>query len=64
MFQVAAIGCFLIVMIPAGCAIFPQMCAIETEKLKIVEPSAYEEIMAKYKTESDMPKTLYFNKGL
>ena len=60
----AAIGCFLIVMIPTGCALFPQMCAIETEKLKQVEPSAYEEMRAKYKTEAEMPKVLYFNKGL
>ena len=51
-------------MVPVGCALFPQMCEIEPEKLKQVEPQAYEEMRAKYKSEEDMPKMLFFNKGL
>jgi hypothetical protein len=53
---VLGIGCFLIFMVPTGCAIFPQNCEIKTASLKMSEPE--------YGADEAVPKALYFNKGL
>ena len=58
-------GCFLTVMVPVGCALYPQQCAVSTADLKSWEPEAYAQLLEKYGSgEGAIPKTLYFNKGL
>ncbi|XP_076436836.1 sideroflexin-2-like [Babylonia areolata] len=60
--QVLLSGLTLLVMVPVGCAIFPQQCSIKTEKLKLMDSSQLEKLR---QTKGDnMPDTLYFNKGL
>jgi hypothetical protein len=59
-----AVGCFLIFMVPVGCAIFPQTYEVKSASLKTSEPEAYSQLLKKYVTEDAVPKTLYFNKGL
>ncbi len=59
-----SVGCFLIFMVPVGCALFPQQCAVQTDKIKTSEPEAYKQLLEKYGKEEAIPKTLYFNKGL
>jgi hypothetical protein len=61
---VLGIGCFLIFMVPTGCAIFPQNCEIKTASLKMSEPEAYKQLLKKYGADEAVPKALYFNKGL
>ena len=63
-FQVMSVGCFLIFMVPVGCALFPQQCEIKTANLKSKEPEAFAELLKKYGKEESIPETLYFNKGL
>ena len=63
-FQVLGVGCFLIFMVPIGCAIFPQNAAVSPQQLKKAEPKAYDMLLAKYGSEDRIPKELYFNKGL
>ena len=63
-FQVMCVGCFLTVMVPVGCALFPQQCAVNTNDLKSWEPEAYAQLLEKYGSDAAIPKTLYFNKGL
>ena len=62
--QVMCVGCFLTVMVPAGCALFPQQCAVNAADLKSWEPEAWAQLLEKYGSEAAVPKTLYFNKGL
>ena len=59
------IGCFLVVMVPAGCALFPQTCSVTVDRLKTVEPAAFEQLKKKFENDpGKMPSVLYFNKGL
>ena len=62
--QVLCVGCFLTAMVPAGCALYPQQCAVSTADLKSWEPEAYAQLLEKYGTQDAIPKKLYFNKGL
>ncbi len=63
-FQVLSVGCFLMVMVPAGCALFPQTCAVSAESLRTADPKAFQQLCLAYPEEKDRPKVLYFNKGL
>ncbi|XP_055628248.1 sideroflexin-2 [Toxorhynchites rutilus septentrionalis] len=59
-FQVAVVGCFLTIMVPVACALFPQTATLNTNVMKIMEPQYY-----KAMAESGyIPATVYFNKGL
>jgi len=60
-FQVASVGCFLLVMVPFACSLFPQDVQIAATSLKS-DPVLYEELEKKYG--SSMPDTFYYNKGL
>lgn len=60
--QIFLSGVSLLVMVPIGCALFNQRCSIATEKLKVMDQKNYDDVVNKYGT--DMPKILYFNKGL
>ena len=52
-------------MVPVGCALFPQNCAIESEALRKMDPAAFREMEERFAADPEkMPKTLYFNKGL
>uniref|UniRef100_A0A8D8AVQ8 Sideroflexin-2 n=1 Tax=Culex pipiens TaxID=7175 RepID=A0A8D8AVQ8_CULPI len=59
-FQVVAVGCFLTVMVPTACALFPQTASLDTKTMKIFEPQFYEDLR-KYE---NIPQKIYFNKGL
>lgn len=56
-------GLSLLVMVPIGCALFNQRSSISVHDLKIMDHSKYEDIVNRYGQEN-IPKTLYFNKGL
>ncbi|XP_061189018.1 sideroflexin-2-like [Saccostrea echinata] len=60
--QILLSGLSLVVMVPVGCALFNQQCSISVDKLKIFDSDAYEEVKSKYG--KNIPKRLYFNKGL
>ncbi|KAI0221184.1 Sideroflexin-2 [Lamellibrachia satsuma] len=60
-FQTVMIGCFLLIMVPVGCALFPQKSSIGLVTLKQFEPQKYEEAQSKF---NNLPDVLYFNKGL
>lgn len=60
--QTAICGAFLVFMTPTACALFPQRCSIPTDRLGLLDSKNYEELKSKYGT--DIPKQLYFNKGL
>ncbi|XP_072042588.1 sideroflexin-2-like [Amphiura filiformis] len=57
-FQTLASGAILILMVPVGCALFPQKASIAVDKL---EPDLREEIYNKY---GNAIQRVYFNKGL
>ncbi|XP_055588598.1 sideroflexin-2 [Uranotaenia lowii] len=59
-FQVMVVGCFLTVMVPTACALFPQTASISTSTMKLLEPQLFESM--EYKGE--LPSKVYFNKGL
>ncbi|XP_026288551.1 sideroflexin-2 [Frankliniella occidentalis] len=61
-FQTAAVGCFLLFMVPFGCAIFPQRASLSTSFIKKYEPEEYEKMVKQ--TNGKVPETVYFNKGL
>jgi len=61
-FQVAGVGCFLTLMVPLACALFPQDVEISTDTLRRSDPEVYETIQKKYG--SNIPHTFYYNKGL
>ncbi|KAF0289372.1 Sideroflexin-2 [Amphibalanus amphitrite] len=56
-------GAVLLLMVPVGCAIFPQTCRISPETLRRLEPASYEELRRRYGPQP-LPAALYFNKGL
>ncbi|XP_054975382.1 sideroflexin-2 isoform X1 [Sorex araneus] len=56
--QVLLCGCFLVFMVPVGCALFPQICELPVSSL---EPELQDTIKAKY---GDTVPYVYFNKGL
>lgn len=60
--QMLLVGCFLLVMTPTACALFPQRCSISVDRLNIVDSDFYEELRAHHG--ADVPRRLYFNKGL
>ncbi|XP_055531094.1 sideroflexin-2 [Wyeomyia smithii] len=59
-FQVVVVGCFLTVMVPTACALFPQTASISTGIIKVLEPEFYEDMRRNGK----IPSKVYFNKGL
>lgn len=61
-FQVMMVGCFLTVMVPAACSIFPQQAGISLATIRRFEKELYEEMYAEHK--GNLPETVYFNKGL
>ncbi|XP_023346028.1 sideroflexin-2 [Eurytemora carolleeae] len=61
-FQVGGVGCFLLVMVPFACALFPQDAQISAKQLKSSDPEAYERLETKYGAE--IPQTFFYNKGL
>ncbi|KAK0183304.1 hypothetical protein PV327_001357 [Microctonus hyperodae] len=61
--QVLLCGCFLTLMVPTACALFPQNCPIATSTLKRWEPASYE-LLKKNCENNETPEYLYFNKGL
>ncbi|XP_046330906.2 sideroflexin-2-like [Haliotis rufescens] len=60
--QVLLSGLVLLFMTPTACALFPQRCPIQTDRLRAMEPQRIEKAMEKYGDR--LPMTLYFNKGL
>uniref|UniRef100_A0A7N6ALD2 Sidoreflexin n=1 Tax=Anabas testudineus TaxID=64144 RepID=A0A7N6ALD2_ANATE len=56
--QVMMVGVFLIFMVPAACALFPQRCSMAVSKL---EPELRDSIISQY---GDGVQRVYFNKGL
>lgn len=61
-FQVAGVGCFLLLMVPFACALFPQNVEITSEYLRSKDPEAYSQLQAKYPDR--IPLNLVYNKGL
>uniref|UniRef100_A0A8D8UYJ1 Sidoreflexin n=1 Tax=Cacopsylla melanoneura TaxID=428564 RepID=A0A8D8UYJ1_9HEMI len=59
-FQTLGVGCFLMVMVPTACAIFPQQSSIAVPTLEKLEPETAEQIKARHKKLD----AVYFNKGL
>lgn len=60
--QVMMVGCFLTVMVPGACGLFPQRCSMKTTTIKWLEPEAYANMMQMNK--DNIPERVYFNKGL
>ncbi|XP_076240437.1 sideroflexin 2 [Calliopsis andreniformis] len=60
--QVMLVGCFLTVMVPTACALFPQNCSIKSSTIQRWEPENYE--LLKKNCGANIPMYLYFNKGL
>lgn len=61
-FQVMAVGCFLIVMVPTACGLFPQRASLSSSTIKRFEPELYKQI--EELTKNKVPENVYFNKGL
>lgn len=61
-FQITGVGCFLLLMVPIACAIFPQDATITLDKIKTSDTDAYKELQEKYG--ENIPEILYYNKGL
>lgn len=52
-------------MVPAGCALFPQICEVDVAGLARSDPAAFAQLQERFAgNEEKMPKKLYFNKGL
>jgi hypothetical protein len=52
-------------MTPLGCALYPQMNPVSVANLKMKEPKTYENLVEKCsELKIELPRTLYFNKGL
>ena len=60
--QVAGVGCFLLLMVPTGCALFPQYVTVNTAELRESEPEAWAELRRRYG--DSVPTQLHYNKGL
>lgn len=60
-FQVLGVGCFLLLMVPVACSIYPQTITITSESLRS-EPEAFRQLEQKYGDK--IPELLYYNKGL
>jgi len=61
-FQVLGVGCFLLVMVPMACSIFPQTVTVTSESLRSSDPEAFRQLEDKYG--DNIPKVLFYNKGL
>lgn len=61
-FQVLGVGCFLLLMVPLSCAIFPQIVTLESKSLRLSDPEAYRQLQEKYG--ENIPELLFYNKGL
>lgn len=59
-FQVTVVGCFLTVMVPTACALFPQTASLSTNIIRMLEPEFYAQITEK----GSIPEKVYYNKGL
>ena len=55
-------GCFLLFMVPAACALFPQTVSVSTASLRTQDPEAFSQLQMKYG--DTIPITVYYNKGL
>jgi len=62
-FQVLGVGCFLTLMVPLACALFPQTVTITSKSLRSSDPIAYQQLKDKFGVD-DIPQVLYYNKGL
>lgn len=63
-FQTMMVGGFLIFMVPFACALFPQCCEMRTSVIEMFEPQKYGEILQTVGSKDQVPKYIYFNKGL
>lgn len=61
-FQVMMAGCFLTVMVPTACGLFPQRASLSSSIIEKFEPEFYKEIAEK--TKGKVPEKIFFNKGL
>jgi len=61
-FQVLGVGCFLLVMVPLACSIFPQTMSVTSESLRSSDPEAFQQLKDKYGEK--IPRVLFYNKGL
>ncbi|XP_017843779.1 sideroflexin-2 [Drosophila busckii] len=61
-FQTLMVGCFLCFMVPTACALFPQQCGLDSSTMRRFEPELYEQM--EQRTQGNVPKRVYFNKGL
>jgi len=62
-FQVLVVGCFLLVMVPAACSLFPQKCSIQMSTIERFERTKYQDIKSRF-VDQRLPTIVYFNKGL
>eukprot|EP00094_Tigriopus_californicus_P009303 TCALIF_08969-PA protein Name:"Similar to SFXN2 Sideroflexin-2 (Homo sapiens)" AED:0.07 eAED:0.07 QI:8/0.66/0.57/1/0.83/0.71/7/214/1069 len=62
-FQVLGVGTCLLLMVPIGCAVYPQNCAISVAELEQNDSDAFQELKKNYGARP-LPQYLYFNKGL
>lgn len=60
--QTVLVGCFLIFMTPAACALYPQKCSLNVSTLQKWEPEKY--LKLKSSCNGVLPDKVYFNKGL
>lgn len=61
--QILMCGVSLTFMVPTACALFPQNCSIKATTLQRWEPENYE-LLKKNCEAGEIPRYLYFNKGL
>lgn len=61
-FQVMCVGCFLVVMVPTACGLFPQRASLAASTMQRFEPEFYNDMSKK--TGGKVPERVYFNKGL
>jgi len=61
-FQVLGVGCFLMLMVPTGCSIWPQVISVSSETIRSKDPDAYSQLKIKYG--DSIPAELFYNKGL
>lgn len=61
-FQVMLVGCFLIIMVPTACGLFPQRASLSASIISKFEPEFYKDMEAN--TKGKVPEKVFFNKGL